>query len=137
MEKTEEALDKLQGTPDTLALSDKAKKLLEAEQLVQDISRQLEAAAESGDSPYDELTKCLEIASRIMKGDKVPQADIRFLAEKQPELYSSAIFMKQNSDNPKRHKSLLEDEKDNTVEFDTGKAEIAEALADRRPSSKE
>lgn len=122
---------------DTIALSDQAKKLLEAEQVVQDISRQMEAAADSKRSPYDDFLKCLEIASRIMKGDQVPQADIRFLAEKEPELYSSAIFMKQNSKNPKQHKSLLDDEKDNTVKFDSGKAEIQEALATRIQVSEE
>lgn len=138
LENIKEAIDKiqqttnpLQDTPDTITLSDQAKKLLEAEQVVQDISSQLEAAADSKGSPYDELTKCLEIASRIMKGDKVPQADIQFLAEKQPELYSSAIFMKQNNENPKRHKSLLEDEKDNSIVVDSGKVELEEALANR------
>lgn len=123
---------------DTLTLSDRAKKLLEDEEIVKDISRQLEAAANSESSPYDELTKCLEIASRIVKGDKVPQADLNFLMEKQPELFSSAILMKQNSENPKRHKSLLDEPKDNSLQVvDSGSAEIEAALADRIPSSEE
>lgn len=118
-------------TADTLSLSDKAKRLLEAAELVKEISMQLEAAADFKETPYDELTKCMLIATRIMKGDKVPQADIRFLAEKEPDLYSSALLMRQNNEKPKRHKSLLEDEPENTVVMDTGKVEIQEALADR------
>ena len=89
LEKFKEAQDEIMmmnkstsESSDTFSLSDKAKKLLEAAELVKEISMQLEAAADSKDSPYDELTKCMLIASRIMKGDKVPQADMRFLAEK-------------------------------------------------------
>lgn len=145
LEKVHDAIEKIenaqakqpQDSQDTIALSDQAKKLLEAKQVVDDISNQLENAANSKGSPYDELLKCLEIASRIIKGDKVPQTDIRFLAEKQPELYSSAMFMKQNSENPKRHKSILDNEKADTVEFDTGQAEIKAALAESMPVSDE
>lgn len=123
---------------DTLTLSDRAKRLIEDEEAVKDISRQLETVANSEGSPYDELTKCLEIASRIVKGDKVPQADLNFLMEKQPELFSSAILMKQNSENPKRHKSLLDEPKDNSLKVDdSGKTELDAALADKIPSAEE
>lgn len=144
LEKDNESTNKIQEvnktrveTNDSISLSDQAKKLLEKERLVEEISQQLEAAASSTTSPYDELTKCLEIASRIMKGDKVPQTDLMFLAEKEPKLYANAIMMKQNIKNPKHHKSILEDEHDQQVIEDSGKAEIQEALTKRLESTSE
>lgn len=70
--------------------------------------QQADAAAEE----YGNMGKCLEISRRIMKGDRVPIKDVKFLQEKQPKLYKMAIMLKKTSKHPKKHKSLLEKEKD-------------------------
>ena len=57
------------------------------------------------------LIKCLKIAMRIMSGDIVPKADHRYLAKHEPELYSKAITLRMEKENPKKHKRLTKDEK--------------------------
>ena len=58
----------------------------------------------------DTISKCLKIADRISSGDKVPKKDETFLKKNNPELYSQAIMLRVQNDDPKKHKSILEDE---------------------------
>jgi hypothetical protein len=93
----------------------------EAESLlarIEDARKQGDSVAES----YEILRKCLIIAMRIMKGDKVPIGDHRFLLEKDPELYSKAIMLKQHRENPEEHKRLSKDKDSSPVNSDTDSA---------------
>lgn len=124
-------------TMDTLSLSDEAKKILADAEAVKDIAQQLETSTKAELGPLDDLIKCMQIASRIIKGDKVPQADVNFLIEKNPKMYTSAVLMKQENKDPKKHESLLEDEKDNRVGDLLGKVEMNEAITDNNHSTEE
>lgn len=119
---------------DKLSLSDQAKQLLADAESVKDMGQQLETSTKAELGPLDDLIKCMQIASRIIKGDKVPQADVNFLMEKNPKMYTSAVLMKQENKDPKKHESLLEDEKDNRVEDILGKVEMYGAIANNHSS---
>lgn len=71
---------------------------------------ELEKAKGGEEGPLEILIKCLKIARRIMKGDKVASQDQTFLAEHEPELYAKALMLRRNNDQPKDHDSLLEEE---------------------------
>ena len=58
----------------------------------------------------DARLKCLKIASRIMSGDKVPPEDPRFLLENDPKLYQMAVTGRLPKEDPKEHKSVLDEE---------------------------
>ena len=64
----------------------------------------------------DDMAKCMEIARRISKGDKVPAYDEKKLLEYSFELYMSAknAAMLQTEKSKKSHKSLWEEEEENT-----------------------
>lgn len=73
---------------------------------------------ESGNSELDALEeglkamrKCQEIARRIMRGDKVPPEDERYLMENDPEGFKLALAMRKPKKNPKEWESVLKDEK--------------------------
>lgn len=112
---------------DTVILSDRAKKLIVDEEKFQEISKSLDQAA-SNKSPYDELIKCLEIANRIARGDQPPQEDIHFLIEKEPEMYSAAMLLKENKEDPKQYDSLLDEEPKKEIAQSSGIDEIKAAL---------
>ena len=59
---------------------------------------------------YKEKIKCMQIAMRIMAGDKVPIEDHRYLAERDKELYVKALSMRVEKRNPKEHDKLSEEE---------------------------
>ena len=78
----------------------------------------LERAKELGEGAaeaWKEKIKCLQIAMRIMSGSKVPEADHRFLQDKDPELYGKAITMRMEKVDPKEHDRLSEDEEDEGI----------------------
>ena len=60
----------------------------------------------------DVMEKCRKIASRIMKGDKVPPQDQQFLMEADPEGYKLAIVCRTPKEKPKEWESVLEEEKE-------------------------
>lgn len=79
--------------------------------------RKLQEAKRKGNSELDCLTKglkvmdkCRKIASRIIKGDKVPPQDERYLMENDPEGYKLAIACRQPKEKPKEWKSVLDEE---------------------------
>lgn len=82
------------------------------EEMLKNSRDQSEQSAES----FDDLGKCMTIAARIMNGDTVPQKDHKFLAEKYPELYEQAILMRRINHDPKKYKSLVEDDEEETAE---------------------
>ena len=120
---------------DTISISNEAKDLLEKEKnlmfdnindesnMIAELLRQLEEASDPSNNPYDSFIKCIQIAMRIMNGDKVPRKDEKFLLENEPQMYSNALLLRRQNDKPKEYDSLLEDEKDDsndgtsTVEF--------------------
>ena len=112
---------------DTVSISDEAKGLLEEDKAlifndedlfdVTEMLKQLrESSKTSPDDPLVVRLKCMIIAMRISSGDNVHSKDKRFLLENEPEMYSSAILLRKENDNPKKHKSILEDESDDPLE---------------------
>ncbi len=86
------------------------------------LEMQLESAKEQGEAIEDSFStfsKCMTIAHRITKGDKVPLKDMKYLMEHEPDLYKQAILMRQPNPKPKEHKSVLEedDEQVSTEEY--------------------
>ncbi|NMA83174.1 MAG: hypothetical protein GX962_04840, partial [Epulopiscium sp.] len=49
----------------------------------------------------------------IMNGDRVPRKDEKFLAEKQPQMYSNAVMLRREREYYKKYKSVLDDEDNN------------------------
>lgn len=63
-------------------------------------------------TPSKNLSRALAIARRIMRGDKVPPKDESFLFRFNSDLYLKAKMMAMINENPKKHKSLLEEEQE-------------------------
>ena len=78
------------------------------------LRRQLESARRQGDAiakTFETKRKCLIIAMRIMRGDKVPHADYRYLAKNEPKMYEKAIMLRVRKAKPVKHKRLSKEEK--------------------------
>ena len=77
------------------------------------LKQQLESSneqAEATEDSFKAFSKCLIIAQRITKGDKVPTQDIKYLMEHEPDLYKQAIMFRQPNPKPKEHDTVLEEE---------------------------
>ena len=129
-EKAETAASGLQPKTDKLSLakqaieqlaeqSERLKNLLEQEKperqfpYLWDMDKE-----ESGNSQLDAMEeglkamrRCQEIARRIMRGDKVPPEDERYLMENDPEGFKLAMAMRTPKKKPKKWESVLKDEK--------------------------
>lgn len=115
--KSGKALDK-----DKVIISAEAKKILEEQKLIEkdnkdmeaemfkDMLKQVKESSNPKNNPYSAMIKCIEIATRIINGDKVPGKDEQFLMEHEPKMYTSAVMLRQQKESPKKHDSLLEDE---------------------------
>ena len=55
---------------------------------------------------------CLQIAMRIMRGDKVPVEDERYLAKHDIELFTKALSMRMPKEDPHEYDRLSEDEEE-------------------------
>lgn len=97
--------------------------------------RKLQEARQKGNNELDCLSKalkvmdkCRKIASRIVKGDKVPPQDERYLMENDPDGYKLALACRQPKEKPKEWESVL-DEEDRADGGSVGKSggEAAEA----------
>ena len=109
---------------DKVFISDEAKKLLDEEELIKkyitenetemfkDMLKQIKESSNRSNNPYSAMIKCIQISTRIINGDKVPIKDEQFLMENEPKMYTSAIMLRQHKESPKKHDSLLEDEKE-------------------------
>ena len=65
---------------------------------------------EDDDKPYDVFGKCLDIARRIMRGEKVSAEDMRFLAQNSPELLFQALLLRQEKTDRDENSDLPEDD---------------------------
>ncbi len=121
---------------DTLTLTQEAKEFLErqktgkadknaneeefsaASSQLEAFRKQMEESDDNNKSSVMDFAKCMKIARRIQNGDKVPLKDMKFLAEKYPELYKYSILLKKNNPEPKKYKSCLDkgDEKSDNSE---------------------
>ena len=84
---------------------EKQRKLLEAKQRG---SGELDALNES----LKKMERCRKIASRIMRGDKVPPQDEMYLMDNDPDGYKLALACRQPKEKPKEWESVLKDEED-------------------------
>ena len=80
----------------------------------------MDSAAQSADGELDLLSQglkvlelCQKIAASVMKGDKVPLKDLRFLMENDPDGYRLAMAMRRHKKDPEEVDSVLEDEEKN------------------------
>lgn len=112
------------SSKDTVSISVEAKDLLAKDESLVNMNERLEEFKEmmkqlressNGKKPYIDRIKCLQIAMRIMNGDKVPNKDMFFLAENEPAMYANALLLRKQNDKPKEYDSILEDEKDNAT----------------------
>jgi len=53
---------------------------------------------------------CMKIAARIMRGDRVPPEDMKYLEEHDPDGFKLAMAMRKPKRNPENCKSVLKDE---------------------------
>lgn len=90
--------------------------------------RKLLEAKQKGNGELDALTealkkmeRCQKIASRIMRGDKVPPQDEMYLLDNDPDGYKLALACRKPKEKPKEWDSVLEDEEE------TASAESAES----------
>lgn len=79
--------------------------------------RKLLEAKQRGSGELDALTKalktmenCRKIAQRIMRDDKVPPQDERYLMENDPDGYKLALVCRKPKEKPKEWESVLKDE---------------------------
>lgn len=102
--------NKTSARQDSTAFSAEASSLIEQFQNAQ-------KNADKESEAYEDMIKCLTIASRIIAGDKVPYKDQKFLQEKEPDIYFKANLLKTPKLKPKEHKSVLgDDEEDEDTE---------------------
>lgn len=83
----------------------------------------LDGEEKTGNSEADALgeqmkamERCHKIAAHIMRGDKVPPEDERYLMENDPDGYKLALAMRRPKKHPKKWESVLKDEKKQTSE---------------------
>ena len=89
--------------------------------------KRLSNAGKKKKKPTGDLSRALAIARRIMKGEKVPPKDESFLFHYNSDLYLKAKMMATIQENPKKHKSLLEEleEENGNENADPGSAPSA------------
>ena len=124
------------GTAPRRAGRDKASWSQAALSFLQEVNRQdmerqrkLQEAKQRGGGELEMLEKslkvmekCRKIASRIMRGDKVPPQDEQYLMECDPDGYKLAIACRVPKEKPKEWESVLEDEDREGGSAETGEA---------------
>lgn len=78
----------------------------------------------------DVMEKCRKIASRIMKGDKVPPQDEQYLMECDPDGYKLALVCRVPKEKPKEWESVLEEDEEQEGTGSAGPAEEAAEAAE-------
>ena len=92
----------------------------------------LESKKDELDSMSEKLNmmnKCQKIAAAIMRGDRVPPEDLRYLMEHDKEGYKLAMALRQEKKDPKKVESVLDEEDKNggrTEEASGGEAPSVE-----------
>jgi len=131
-------VDTVDISPDAREKTDVFHKMLEEMrsemQALREGLKQAREAGEGAASAWKEKILCLQIAMRIMSGDTVPLEDHRYLRERDAELYSRAIQLRIEKEDPKEYDRLSEDEEssnDITISADgSATAIVLEAQAD-------
>ena len=81
------------------------------------------------------LEMCQKIAASIIKGDKVPPEDLRFLMENDPDGYRLAMALRRHKEDPEEVESVLEDEENrNSSTEETGDGGEAPSVEAAAPS---
>lgn len=109
----------LSGVPESIADEDKEKtRENEQENRIRELyQEQVEAAKEAAEAmgeEFKDMARAMEIARRLMHGDRVPGSDEKFLMDFDKDMYLGAKTMQalaQNKDS-KDYDSLLEDEEE-------------------------
>ena len=94
---------------------EKQRKLLEAKQKG---NGELDAMREA----LKKMERCQKIASRIMKGDKVPPQDERYLMECDPDGYKLALACRKPKEHPKEWESVLKEDEEKRSDAQTAEA---------------
>lgn len=82
---------------------------------VEDLNAHLKkskAALKKARESYDVQLRCAIIARRIISGHKVPRPDYIYLAKNDTDLYQKSIILRQERENPLKHKRISPYEKD-------------------------
>lgn len=77
---------------------------------LQDQLDSIQQQKEAGEDGWEEFGKCLKIAMSIASGDNVPQQDIQYLKEHNPELFGQAMALRMPKKDPEDCESVLDDE---------------------------
>ena len=85
---------------------------MEEERKRLEAKRQKNGELEMLSKSLDVMEKCRKIASRIIKGDKVPPQDEQFLMEADPEGYKLALACRVPKEKTKEWESVLEEEEE-------------------------
>ena len=88
----------------------------------------LESLLDPEDSviPARSMGKCAQIAQRVMRGDRVPEEDEKYLMNNAPQLYRQSVMLRQAGEDPELRDSLLD-------EADLAENDDATAVAAVRP----
>ena len=108
---------------DRCTLSQQALRYLEEQNRMMQEAAERRARRESeGKSDLDLLAKqvdmqekCLKIAASIMKGNRVPPEDLKYLMDNDPAGYKLAMAMRQEKKDPEDCESVLDDEDKNSA----------------------
>lgn len=94
---------------------------------------QKDALAEANET----MLTCAKIAARVRAGDNVPPADLRYLLKHNARLYTLAMSMRVENDDPKNWKRLSkeEDEAASPISAESAEADTATAESISAPSS--
>ena len=77
----------------------------------------------------DVMNKCLKIAASIMKGNRVPPEDLRYLMEHDQAGYKLAMAMRRHNPDPEDEESVLDDEDRNGAVESSGGGEAFPGLS--------
>lgn len=77
----------------------------------------------------DILNKCQKIAASIMKGNRVPPEDLRYLMEHDQAGYKLAMAMRRHNPDPEDEESVLDDEDRNGAAEGSGGGEAFPGLS--------
>lgn len=116
---TDEEISELGRAIDRVELShENASKIMESINTQKMFLQNVESTERQGKNAAkhaDDYSKCLEVARRIARGDKVPPKDEKKLLEFSAEMYQMAKTMAAAAHNAKakKHKSLWKDEDEN------------------------
>ncbi len=99
---------------------------MEREQRRQDRMNDCLSSMESKKKELDAMDKalkvlriCQKIAASIMKGDRVPPEDLKYLMDNDPEGYKMAMAMRRPKEDPEDVESALEEEEKRNMEGST------------------